>query len=155
MATPTLTRDQRSLGKRIREALLDARVPISFMMWYSPDPETEDFALLVETPLFNEIGPRATYAWLDRLFLALADINVTIDDITLILPGSLVAKSVQDGPFDFGEGAFIHNAIFAFGGVEVPFSGTVLIDRPPYTSEELQDELRAMEREIKQLERAA
>lgn len=155
MAAEKVTDQQIALGERFRNALLTAHVPVRFLLWYRSIDE-EGYRLLLETPMFNEIGVRRSYEWFDRLFNALTDADLSLEDITLILPGSLLALAVETY-IDVSQSpsTTFHGGIARIGGHEVPLDSHIYISRPAFGEDELKQELKQMELEIRRLEAAA
>ncbi|WP_313534529.1 hypothetical protein [Haematobacter sp.] len=130
--------------------LQDAKVPVQFMM-VTPDVDGEP-RILLETPLFSEIGPLKTYDYFVRLADALHDDDLIAEDLVLILPGSPLAEAITRM---FG-GAVVKDSLFSDTRVgDVMLNGTIVLSRRRFTKRDLSSSVKQMKARIREIEAAA
>lgn len=139
-----------SRARGLLERLRDAKAPVRLMM-VTADDEGEP-KILLETPLFSEIGLLKTYDYFARLADAVGDDDLVADDLVLILPGSPLASAVSGvvGGGNVDDSVFVDvNA----GGVVL--NGTVIVSRGQFTKRDLSNSIKQMKSRLRELEAAA
>lgn len=135
-------------ARALLRRLEDAQVPVRFLM-VTLDEDDEP-QILLETPLFTEIGLRRTYDYFFRLARAVEDDALLADDLILIRPKSRLAQ------YFGGFGASITDTGIRGTSIDgVRLDGMVIVSRPAYSREEAAASAKAMMARIKAIEAAA
>ena len=104
MATNLLLMFPREAGSKLIDALDKVKFPIKAAMWLYK-PETDDWQLIIATPLVEQKGPREAYQQILSLLEAFEPpLGISLSDVTVVNPNSNLIRSLREvAHVDVGE----------------------------------------------------
>ncbi|HSD58078.1 MAG TPA: hypothetical protein VLB04_07830 [Methanotrichaceae archaeon] len=81
-------------GRILIGALEKENFVIDTAMWFYSE-ETDEWKLVIATPLVDEIGPRETYRRIQAILEELPSLSITLTDITALRPSNSMIKALK------------------------------------------------------------
>jgi len=101
-------------GKKLLEALDDAQIEITAAFWFFRS-DSDNWRLHLASPVVDESGPLETYDKILKILKKSKNINIALDDITVISPHQEIIKlfcsTIKTKPNAVANIRFTNNAI--------------------------------------------
>jgi hypothetical protein len=82
-------------GRGLISALEDEKIAIDAAMWFY-SAESDDWKLIIATPIVGEIGPRESYRKIQSVLEKMPSLSISLMDISVLSPSSSLISTIRN-----------------------------------------------------------
>lgn len=94
MVRTTLVKEWIEAGKKLTEALDEAKVQLVASLWFF-DPDTNEWRLIIASPLVDKKGPLEAYRAIQKVLDGLQQEELSLSDISAVSPNHDIVKLLR------------------------------------------------------------
>lgn len=94
MVRTTLVKGWIEAGKKLTEALDEAKVQLVASLWFF-DPDTNEWRLIIASPLVDKKGPLEAYRAIQKVLDGLQQEELSLSDISAVSPNHDIVKLLR------------------------------------------------------------
>ena len=82
-------------GRNLIGALEDEKITVDTAMWFY-SAESDDWQLIIATPLVGEVGPKETYRKIQSILDNMPSLSISLMDISVLSPSSSLISTIRN-----------------------------------------------------------